>query len=86
MINCVQVPEWLLSATAEGEIVSVNTNGEVIWHSGTWYNGIWEGGTWHGGTWNNGRWNGGTWKNGTWKYGWWKGVLKGPDFDPKTAN
>ena len=43
--TCIRaLPEWLLFAKTEGEIVSIDANGRVIWHSGTWGSGYWIGG------------------------------------------
>ena len=69
--NCSKMPDWLSEATTRNESVSIDTQGQVIWHDGTWQNGAWVKGVWYDGTWQNGAWVKGVWYDGTWHRGTW---------------
>ena len=98
-LSCAKVPEWLLSAETEEEIVSIDVDGEVIWYVGSWKNGTWESGTWKNGVWETGTWKksplsniwetgvwkSGIWEGGTWESGTWKdGIWKDGDWESGT--
>ena len=49
--HCNRTPDWLARANTSMAIVTILSDGTVIWHEGIWNNGTWEDGTWEDGTW-----------------------------------
>ena len=54
---------WVLEAEVRNATIGKDTNGKLVWYSGSWDCGRWFNGTWHSGTWYDGEWYDGTWNN-----------------------
>ncbi len=81
--NCPHhIPDWLLEASIDEELVEITQEDSIIWHEGTWYGGTWKGDVWKNGEWkrrffplslfyDDSVWEKGIWENGTWEDGTW---------------